>query len=82
MKMTIFTAWIILHEQLMFVPAGQAAGSTCAAGVMAGSVWSQEKQHGLGWSSDMQGLGLGLGVGRAGPAAPLGVLLMGLPPRS
>lgn len=66
----------------MFVPAGQAAGCTCAAGVMAGSVWSQEKQQGLGWSWDMQGWGQGLGVGRFGPEAPLGVLLMGLPQRS
>lgn len=34
----------------MFLPAGQAAGCRCVAGVAAGSMWTQEKQRGLRWS--------------------------------
>lgn len=66
----------------MWTSAAQAVGCMCVAGVVAGSVWSQEKQQGLGWSWDMHGWAPTLGVGQAGPAAPLYVPLMGLPPRS
>lgn len=63
----------------MALPAGQAVGCMCAAGVAAGSAWTREKQRGPGWSWDMHGWGPGSAAQRADPVASLGVLPTALP---
>lgn len=64
------------------LPAGQAAGRRCVAGVAAGSVWTREKRRVPRWSWGRRGSDLGSGARWPDPAASPGAPPVALPPCS